>query len=585
MTFAELSEEPEATHRPPLDAATLVEAFDRTAAAAPDAPALRAFGNEEVISWGEYAARSRALSRGLAEQGLTRGDVVALLLHNRPEFNLVDAAAMRLGAVCFSLYPTSTLQQIRTQLAHSGAVLLVTETAFAEQAGQAEALGLTVLLVDAEPTPPCLQALHGSARPDERPAVRVEIDPNDPVCLIYTSGTTGEPKAVELNHHNLMSMLRGLDPLFPIPVGPRMLSYLPAAHVAERAYAHYAPMVMGASVTSVAMGAQVLEAAVSVRPTTFFGPPRIWEKLKAGVDEVAAVQPELATAIGIAVQRVHVLQRCAQVPEAMEEAVRTAERDHFAPLRRFLGLDAVRWAQVGAAPSAPELLRFFIAIGVPLVEMWGMSETSAISTINPASANRIGTVGQPVRGLELRVAADGELQARGPSVMARYRGDAVRTSEAFTDDGWLRTGDRAEIDTDGYVSIVGRAKELLITASGKNIAPATVEAAIKAESGLVAHACVVGDGRPYLVALLSADPDAIVHLRPEDLDRRLREAVARANSRLARPEQVKRFVLVEPAWEAGGEYVTPTLKLRREPVARDFADLIDALYAGKGSAL
>ncbi|MBA3348751.1 MAG: AMP-binding protein, partial [Actinobacteria bacterium] len=259
-------------------------------------------------------------------------------------------------------------------------------------------------------------------------------------------------------------------------------------------------------------------------------------------------------------------------------------------------LDACRLCTTGAAPTAPELLLFFLAIGIPVSEQWGMSETSCIATINRPDAIRIGTVGTPVPGVELRTASDGELLVRGPLVTRGYRGRPDLTAAAFDDDGWFRTGDIARIDADGYVRIVDRKKELMITSGGKNLAPSTIEARLKAASPLIGQVCSIGDGRPYVTALVVLDPDAVRAFgadaglpgrRPEELVgeplllEAVADAVSRANRRLARVEQVKRWVVLPEEWMPDGDELTPTMKLKRRAITEKYADRIAALYADR----
>jgi long-subunit acyl-CoA synthetase (AMP-forming) len=296
----------------------------------------------------------------------------------------------------------------------------------------------------------------------------------------------------------------------------------------------------------------------AVRPTWFFAVPRVWEKLKAGV-EAKLDEPSLAL-----------------VREAMRR-VDGGEVPHdeplFAHLRAAIGLDQAALVNVGAAPTPREVLVFFHAIGIPLAEIWGMSETCGAGCSNPGDAIKIGTVGLPSPGVEVKLAEDGELLVRSAVVMPGYRNLPERTAEALDADGWLHTGDVATIDADGYVTIVDRKKELIIDAGGKNMSPANIEAAIKGASPLIAHACVIGDRRPYVSALLVLEPD--FPRRDGDIE----AAVAAANAHLSRPEQVKRYTVLTHDWLPGGEELTPTMKLKRRPIADKYAAEIEAMYS------
>ena len=306
------------------------------------------------------------------------------------------------------------------------------------------------------------------------------VTPDDLLTLIYTSGTTGPPKGVELTHANMLAELRGVHAAVPLEGGGRWVSFLPSAHVADRWGSHYsALMTYGHTVTPVADPTQVFAVVAQVRPTAFGGVPRVWEKLKAALEASGAAALPADAAQGAA-----------------------------------LGLDEARWLAVGAAPTPVEVLEFFAERGLPICEVWGMSETSCIVTTNRPGAYEFGSVGQPVEGMELWIADDGELLVRGPLVMAGYRNRPDLTAEAIDADGWLHTGDVARIDDDGFVWIVDRKKELIINAAGKNMSPANIEARLKASGPLIGQACVVGDRRPYNVALLVLDPDTGAGLDP-----------------------------------------------------------------------
>jgi long-subunit acyl-CoA synthetase (AMP-forming) len=343
-----------------------------------------------------------------------------------------------------------------------------------------------------------------------------------------------------------------------------LVSYLPCAHLADRIFSHYASIVSGATVTCVPDPARIAEALPDARPTGFLGVPRVWEKLKAGLEAQGVSDPAV-----------------------MPEPARAA-------LRARLGLNDADWLGSGAAPIAPEVLEYFMALGLPIAEGWAMSETAAAGAMNPPDAVRVGTVGRPVPGIELSLAEDGELLLRGPNVMLGYRGDPHKTAEAIDPDGWLHTGDIAEIDADGYVRIVDRKKELIINSGGKNMSPANIEQRLKAASPLIGQACAIGDRRPYNVALIVLDPDAAAahpgargllarSLAELAADPGIRTAVAagvaEANTHLSRIEQIKRFAVLAADWSPSTGELTPTLKLKRRVITEKYAAEIDALYA------
>jgi long-chain acyl-CoA synthetase len=302
------------------------------------------------------------------------------------------------------------------------------------------------------------------------------------------------------------------------------------------------------------------------------GVPRIWEKLKAALE--ANFQDEQRQAMDVALRRARARQE-GEVPEELEAEWRTADEEVFSKIRAMLGLDETEWFAVGAAPTPPEVVLFFDAIGIEIAELWGLSETCAVATINPPGAVRIGTVGKALPGVEVALAEDGEIKVRGPIVMSGYRNKPEKTAEAFDDDGWFLTGDVGAIDDDGYLRIVDRKKELIINAAGKNMSPANIEAKIKAADGLIAQAVAIGDRRPYNVALIALDPE----VEADDPQARVAAAIEKANAQLSRVEQIKKFHIVPEPWEPGGDELTPTMKLKRKPIAEKYAEEIESLYA------
>ena len=545
-----------------------------------------------------------ALAGGLAALGLSRGETIALMLSNRPEFHLCDLAAMMLGATPFSIYNTYTPDQICYIVGDAGARIMICEQRYLPQVLEArERLpGLEhVIVVDGD-APEGTLALADVER--SNPGFDVEasvarIQPTDLLTLIYTSGTTGPPKGVELVHRNLLAAVEGLDELISFPRDGRVISWLPAAHVAERNAHHYLPIVFGLQITCCDDPRQVLSYLPEVRPSWFFAVPRIWEKLKAGLETMIADQPpeqreQTRAALEASVRKVRLEQRGEEVPAELARTVAEADAEIFAGLRAMLGLDKVEAINVGAAPTPVEVLEFFHAIGLPLAELWGMSETCGAGTVNPAARIKIGTVGPPAPGVQVKLADDGEVLVKSEVVMRGYRNLPEKTSEAFTDDGWLRTGDVGAFDGDGYLRIVDRKKELIISAGGKNMSPANIEAAVKSASPLIGQACCIGDGRPYNTALIVLDADfapawaaqnGIEQASLEQLarDERVRAAVQEgvdaANATLARVEQVKKFTIVEGDWLPGGEELTPTMKLKRKPIEQKYAAPIDAMYS------
>ena len=333
------------------------------------------------------------------------------------------------------------------------------------------------------------------------------------LTLIYTSGTTGPPKGVQLTHSNLIAAVRGFDEVIAFPDDGRVISWLPMAHIAERNCSQYLPMMLGFTTTDCPDPRQVVAYLPEVRPTWFFAVPRIWEKLKAAIEAgLEAEQDEerkQATrwALDVGLRKVKLEQAGEAVPDDLRAEHAKADELVLSKMRKLLGLDEVESVNVGAAPTPREVIEFFHAIGVPLAELWGMSETTGYGTCNPPGRIKIGTVGPVSPGVEIKLADDGEVLMRGAMVTSGYRNDPDKTREAIDDEGWLHTGDVGEFDDDGYLKIVDRKKELIINAGGKNMSPANIEAKVKASSPVIGQVIAIGDMKPYNVALITLDPD------------------------------------------------------------------------------
>lgn len=547
-----------------MHASTIAEAFRLTVEDDADRIAVRTKDDEIAWTWSELQARVDAFAGGLQRLGVGRGDTVALMVSNRPEFMVADLATTMLGATPFSIYLTSAPDQIAYVVGDAGAKVAVVEAPFADVMRPLAEHVLTVEEIEAH-------SVEGF-EPDWR-----AVEPDDILTIIYTSGTTGPPKGVQLSHRNEMAAVDAVERRVGFPDGSRVISWLPSAHVAERTAHHYLPIVYGMTITTCPDPRRIGEWLPAVKPTWFFAVPRVWEKLKAGIEAKLADNQQAQTVLGAAKQVVELRQAGQPVPDALESAVELGEEQLFAPLRAAIGLDEAKLVNVGAAPTPREVLVFFHAIGVPLAEIWGMSETCGAGASNPEERIKIGTVGLPSPGVELKLAEDGELLARSPVVMVGYRNLPDKTAEALDDDGWLHTGDVATIDEDGYVTIVDRKKELIINAAGKNMSPANIEAALKGASPLIGQACVVGDGRPYNVALLVLDPDFAATVG--DAEPVVAAAVEAANATLSRPEQIKRFTVLNGDWLPGGDELTPTMKLKRRPIFQKYAREIEAMYS------
>jgi long-chain acyl-CoA synthetase len=578
-----------------LTASTMCEAFQLTAAERADEPALRLKDSEYEASFGEYAEAVRKRAAGLAALGVKRGDTVGFMLVNRPALHLTDCAAMHLGATCFSVYNTSSPEQVEYVLGDAGNRVIVTEQAFLETvlaAREAVESLEHIVVIDGEAPAGTISVAEleeiGEPGFDFEAAWRA-VEPDDVLCLIYTSGTTGPPKGVQLTHANMLGVWRACDQIRPIEPGGRTISFLPSAHIADRWAALYAQMIYGTTVCCCPNPREMVAYSIEVRPTAWGGVPRIWEKLKAALEAGMAAEqdPEKRRAaewaMEVGMRRADAYME-GSVPDELRAEWERADELVLSKIRAMLGLDQVESFVVGAAPTPPEVLRFFLALGIEICETWGMSETSAIATFNPPGRIRVGTVGPPIPGTEIRLAEDGEVLVRGPQVMAGYRNMPEKTAEALGEDGWLRTGDVGEFDEEGYLRIVDRKKELIINAAGKNMSPAGIEAKLKAASTLIAQAVAIGDRRPYNVALLVLDPESLAargaSAEDPEIVEEIAAAVRAANQRLSRVEQVKRFKVLGGEWLPGGDELTPTLKLKRRPIERKYEAEIEALYSG-----
>jgi long-subunit acyl-CoA synthetase (AMP-forming) len=528
------------------------------------------------------------------------------MLNNRPEFHLSDLAATTLGAAPFSIYQTLAPEQIEYVVRDAGARVAIVEDALLDPflAARRHLPELEyVINVDGSRREGTigLAEVEGSNPGFDAEAACRAVAPEDLLTLIYTSGTTGPPKGVQITHHNLFSVMRSLRSLVDFPPGSRVISWLPTAHIAERALNYYIPLLLGATITCCANPREIAAYLPQVRPTFFFAVPRIWEKIKAGLEAKLAALPaeqrdELEAALGAAKEKVRLEQRGEPVPVEVAERVARADAEAFAAIRGLIGLDQALGLVVGAAPTPREVLEFFHALGLPLREGWGMSETTAVGTINPPGKVKLGTVGPPVPGVEIKLAEDGEILIRGENIMRGYRNQPEKTAETIDSAGWLATGDVGVIDEDGYLKIVDRKKELIINAAGKNMSPANIESTLKAASPLIGQACVIGDARPYNTALVVLDPEyAAAWAAQNGLGGRslpeiaaskearaaVQQAVDSANTHLARVEQIKRFWLVAGDWLPGGDELTPTMKLKRKPIARKYAAEIEEMYSGR----
>src|SRR3954447_16620450 len=590
-----------------LQEPTMCAAFQVTAAEHPDRVALRTKGDEFTLTWGDYAQRVEKIAAGLAALGLQRGNTVGLMLNNRPEFHFVDTAAMHVGATPYSVYNTYTAEQIEYLVSDAGNAIVVTEEAYLDTVLEVkEACGSVKHVIDVDGSgregTMSLEELESAGKDDfDFDAAWRAVEPDDVLTLIYTSGTTGPPKGVQIMHKNELVAGRSFDQIIQFPDGAAVVSSLPMAHIAERSCSQYLPIMFGFTVTDCPNAREVVGYLPDVRPSWFFSVPRIFEKLKAALEAGMAheqdEQKKQATqwAIDVGLRKVRAEQAGEEVSDELAEEHSKADAMVLSKIREKLGLDRLEALNVGAAPCPAEVIEFFHAIGLPLAELWGMSETCGAGCCNRPDNVKIGTVGPAAPGVELKLGEDGELLMKSGVVMKGYRNAPDKTRETIDSDGWLHTGDIAEIDDEGFVKIVDRKKELIINAAGKNMSPANIESEVKTSSPLIGQAICIGDRRPYNVALITLDPDVAPAFAQqngiedtsfesmaanETVVTAVQEGIDRANEHLARVEQIKKFKILPTDWEPGGDELTPTMKLKRKPIHEKYGAEIEELYAG-----
>ena len=561
-----------------------------------------------TISWTETWDLTRRVAAALIDLGVEPGDPVAIMAANRTAHTLADYGAMTAAAVPMSIYNTLAQDQVSFIAGESRPVVVVLEDhdryqRWERALEEVDSIRHLVMLSDADRvddprvmTWPDLLARGDDTGPvDER---MERITPDLPATFLYTSGTTGNPKGVVLTHHNVMYEAVSTLDAGGLHGPQRTISYLPLAHIAERILATYAPPFLGSHVHAIPDPAGLLGALGEVHPTAFFGVPRVWEKIKTGISAKLAEDPDPANqklvtdamAAGLAWTQAHEYGN-AMTPE-VEEAFAKADEAILAFLRLLLGLDQVQWAASAAAPMPLEVAKFMGGLGVRVYDVYGMTETTGAFTSNGPDAFKLGTVGRPNPGVEVRLAEDGEILCRGPVNTPGYYKQESATRNLVDEDGWIRTGDIGTVDEDGFYSVVDRKKELIITSAGKNIAPSNIENYLK-ESPIVGHAMALGDGQSYVVAILTLDGEiaplvaarmgveftdlADLSAKPE-IRAMAQAAVDKANERLSRPEQVKAWELLPDEWTAESEELTPTLKLKRRVVRTKYADVVDKLY-------
>ncbi|SEL97643.1 AMP-dependent synthetase/ligase [Nonomuraea pusilla] len=591
---------------------TVCEQLRRTAERHPDAPA---YSDPQGDGWATltYAeARQRVLeiAAGFAALGLEPGDAVALMMVNRSEHVLADLGAVHAGGVGCTVYATFAPDQIAYVAADVGARYAVLGGP-ADLARWRPALdrldGLRkVVMLEGAPDDERFLSWQdlldlGRARLAEDPAP-VEarwraVTADDVVTVLYTSGTTGRPKGVPLTHANVLYEVAATDRVTRLPERGTQISYLTYAHIAERVLSLYLPLVKASHVSFCTDLAGLGAALGQVRPMLFFGVPRVWEKMMARLQAVLATQPEerqaaVRRAMAAGVAYVEACQFGGALTPEIEAAYQEADAGLLSVIRGMIGFDRAEWTATGAAPLPAEVQRFYAGLGLKVIDVYGMTETTGAFTGNAPDCYRLGTVGRAEPGVEVRIAEDGEILTRSPLNTRGYLNAPDATAGLVDADGWLHTGDIGTVDADGFYRVIDRKKELIITSGGENISPAEIENRLK-EHVLIGQALAYGDNRPYPVAVLTLDADvapgwarargiafaSLAELagHPEVL-KEVEAAVEAANARLARVQQVKRWALLGAEWTAETEELTPSLKLKRRVIHARYATTIEALY-------
>lgn len=541
-------------------------------------------------SWSEYRDAVREIACGLRRLGLAKGDVVALASETRAEFYLADLGVMAAGCVSAALYTSLPSYERVRALADSAAKLVCAQDARTMRAlcdaGAAE-LPLQWLLLTGEArdalTLDQVRALGREAlQADGEYFARIaaEIDEPDPAILYLTSGATGEPKMGLVSHRALTANMAHGPQVLPVGPSDAALVFLPSAHIAQRVVLELVPIPLGLPVWFSESLNKLPQELRTIRPTLFLAPPRVWERIYSGIYAELRKRPAPARklfygAVGLGLEAARCREVGRPLPAWMRAPLKLADALVFRSIRRRLG-GRLRVAASGAAPLSKDLALFYAAIGMPLIEGYGLTE-GGIVTVNPVERPKLGSVGKALPGVQVKIAADGEVLIGGPCLFEGYYRDAAATA-AVLQDGWLHTGDLGEIDADGYLYITGRKKELIVSSNGKKIYPAHIEGLFKLEP-VVSHVVLVGDRLPYVTALVTVN--AAVAPVPEAAAAEVRQAVARVNRRLASFERIRKFRILDRDFSIENGELTPTMKVRRARVLENFRALVDEMYGAK----
>ena len=581
-----------------------------------DAAALRhkKKGIWSSVSWSQYYARARAVALALVELGLHRGEAIAILSENRPEWLYADMGAQCMGLLSTGIYPTSSPEQVQYILCDARVRVVFVENQ--EQYDKVVAVRAHcpalrhIVITDRkglrglnDPMVLDFDALveTGQALAQQQAAAfERSIDasaPDDIAFLVYTSGTTGAPKGAMVSNRNLVFQIASVQQYLALQPLDRTLSFLPLCHIAERMSTVFNPLAQGQTVHFPENAGTVFNDVREVAPHVIFGPPRFWEKMYSQVtlymqDAVPLARRVYAQVLaeGAALAQARLDGRAVGGARAARYAL--LQKLVLSNLRSFLGLQNIKTAMTGAAPVPPDLLRWYMAIGIDLLEAFGMTETCGFCTSMPPGRIKIGSAGVCAQGTEIRLGADAEVLVRGPNVFAGYWQLPEKTREAIDSEGWLHTGDCGEIDADGYLAIRDRLKDIIITSGGKNITPSNIENHIKF-SPYISDAVVIGEGRNYLTCLVMLDQDTVAKFaqdkqvpytdfasmtRAPDVVSLIQSEMERVNAKLARVEQIKEFRIISQLLGAEDDELTPTMKLKRKVVASKYADLIATMY-------
>lgn len=584
---------------------TIAHGFLHTVKNHPDVIASRTVDGNDDLTWQQVFQQVETMAANLKRMGVKKGDTIAIMLKNRPEFLIADLSAICIGAVPFSIYATLPVAQMIPVIENSDAKLIICEQAFLpkiQEVCETYKQLKDIILIEGggiEDTKDWSKLLEKSEDFDLTESINT-VSPEDLCTIIYTSGTTGPAKGVELTHSGLVELVRTNNMFLDLFPNQRFISWLPLAGMAERITSHYQSMLFGGTTTFCDDPQLVINLLPKINPQIFFSPPRIWEKIKEVIETRWLELPEseqekIHHALSKNIMRVELEQRQLSLSDELVKECKEYDIKYFEEIRNSIGLGSERlYITSGGAAASPELLKFFYAIGLPLDECYGQTESCALGTRNPRNAMKIGSIGKAQLGIELKLATDGEILIKSPAIMRSYRKQPEKTAEVIDKDGWLHTGDIGEEDKQGYYKIVDRKKDMIINSFGKNMSPVNIEFAITDAGKFIAQAIVVGDARRYNVALVTlnsvptvewAKRNKIPHsdnfeklIKDPRLISKVQSEVDSGNEMLARVEQIKKVAIVGPEWLPGDEEITPTMKLKRPVIEKRYRKIIESLF-------